>query len=56
MRPIQSQSSLQHSFLLQSTNEGRIAQNLELDFTIDQDDMTFLDNIGRIGKIKPYRS
>ncbi|MBQ8772625.1 MAG: aldo/keto reductase [Clostridia bacterium] len=42
--------------LPKSTNEGRIAQNLELDFTIDQDDMTFLDNIGRIGKIKPYRS
>jgi len=42
--------------LPKSTNEGRIAQNLELDFTIDQVDMTFLDNIGRIGKIKPYRS
>lgn len=42
--------------LPKSTNEGRIAQNLELDFTIDQADMTFLDNIGRIGKIKPYRS
>ena len=42
--------------LPKSTNEGRIAQNLELDSTIDQDDMTFLDNIGRIGKIKPYRS
>lgn len=42
--------------LPKSTNEGRIAQNLELDFIIDQDDMTFLDNIGRIGKIKPYRS
>ena len=42
--------------LPKSTNEGRIAQNLELDFTIDQADMTFLDNIGRIGKIKSYRS
>lgn len=41
--------------LPKSTNEGRIAQNLELDFTIDDADMAFLDNMGRIGTAKPYR-
>lgn len=42
--------------LPKSINEGRIKQNLEVDFEISKDDMQYLDSLYHIGPTRPYRS
>jgi len=41
--------------LPKSTHEERIAQNIDLDFSIDDDDMKYLDSL-TIGSRRPLRS
>lgn len=42
--------------LPKSINEGRIKQNLEVDFEISKEDMQYLDSLYHIGPTRPYRS
>ncbi len=42
--------------LPKSVNEGRIAENLLVDFEISHEDMAYLDSLYHIGPTRPYRS
>lgn len=42
--------------LPKSVNEGRIAENILVDFEISHEDMAYLDSLYHIGPTRPYRS